>query len=52
MTGQNINLITVEGFTSIKSAEINLRELNLLVGANGAGKSNFIAAPSSPAPSL
>jgi predicted ATPase len=44
MRGQNINLITVEGFTSIKSAVVDLRELNLLVGANGAGKSNFIAA--------
>ncbi len=44
MRGQNINLITVEGFTSIRSAVVDLRELNLLVGANGAGKSNFIAA--------
>jgi predicted ATPase len=44
MKGQNINLITVEGFTSIKSAVVGLRDLNLLVGANGAGKSNFIAA--------
>ncbi|HEY3907124.1 MAG TPA: AAA family ATPase [Streptosporangiaceae bacterium] len=44
MTGQNIDKITVEGFTSIKSAAVELRELNLLVGANGAGKSNFIRA--------
>lgn len=44
MRGQNINSITVEGFTSIKSAVVDLRELNLLVGANGAGKSNFVAA--------
>jgi len=35
----------VEGFTSIKSAKVRLRDLNVLVGANGAGKSNFIAAP-------
>lgn len=44
MTAQNIDKITVEGFTSIKSAVVELRELNLLVGANGAGKSNFIRA--------
>jgi predicted ATPase len=44
MKGQNIKSITVEGFTSIKSAVVDLRELNLLVGANGAGKSNFISA--------
>jgi predicted ATPase len=44
MQGQNIDSITVEGFTSIRSAEIHLKKLNLLVGANGAGKSNFVAA--------
>jgi predicted ATPase len=34
----------VEGFTSIRSAALELRDLNVLVGANGAGKSNFIRA--------
>lgn len=32
------------GFTSIRSAELALNDVNVLVGANGAGKSNFIRA--------
>lgn len=32
----------LEGFRSIKSAEIELRALNVMIGANGAGKSNLI----------
>ncbi len=34
--------VTVEGFKSIRRCELELRSLNLLVGANGAGKSNFL----------
>lgn len=34
----------MEGFTSIPSAALTLGEINVLVGANGAGKSNFIRA--------
>lgn len=34
----------MEGFTSIRSVTLTLRDLNVLVGANGAGKSNFIRA--------
>ena len=35
--------ITVEGFRSIRSIErLELQPINVLVGANGAGKSNFI----------
>lgn len=44
MVRQKLRAITVEGFTSIKSATVELSDLNVLVGANGAGKSNFIAA--------
>jgi predicted ATPase len=36
--------VVVEGFTSIRSATLELRDLNVLVGANGAGKSNLIRA--------
>jgi predicted ATPase len=36
--------IHIEGFTSIRSASVDLTRLNVLVGANGAGKSNFIQA--------
>jgi predicted ATPase len=42
MAGQRLTAITVEGFTSIRSARLDLRPLNVLVGANGSGKSNFI----------
>jgi predicted ATPase len=42
MKYQSLESIVVEGFTSIRSATVNLRGLNVLVGANGAGKSNFI----------
>jgi predicted ATPase len=35
--------ITVEGFKSIATMELNLNDLNVLIGANGAGKSNFVA---------
>ena len=34
--------VVVEGFTSIRSAELALNDVNVLVGANGAGKSNLI----------
>lgn len=34
--------IKIEGFKSIRSVEVELRPLNVLIGANGSGKSNFI----------
>jgi predicted ATPase len=38
-----LNKITIKGFKSIKSLEnFELKSVNLLIGANGAGKSNFI----------
>ena len=38
-----LDWITVKGFKSIKSVEeLDLRPINILIGANGAGKSNFI----------
>lgn len=41
--GQPINKITLKGFKSIRSLEdFPLRSLNVLIGANGAGKSNFV----------
>ena len=40
-----LDYITIKGFKSIKSIEkLELRPINLLIGANGAGKSNFISA--------
>lgn len=37
---ENIHL---DGFKSIKSESIEIKDLNILIGANGSGKSNFIA---------
>lgn len=38
-----LSRIQIEGFRSIASAELELKALNVFIGANGAGKSNFIA---------
>ncbi len=35
--------IQIEGFKSIRSSTLELRPLNVLIGANGAGKSNLIS---------
>ena len=38
-----LNKLTVEGFKSIKNLnEFKLESLNVIIGANGAGKSNFV----------
>jgi len=38
-----ISRIKLSGFKSIKSAELEFDNLNVLIGANGSGKSNFIS---------
>ena len=38
-----LDTIEVTGFKSIRELKLELRRLNVLIGANGAGKSNFIA---------
>jgi predicted ATPase len=35
--------VTLKGFKSIKAMELELRSLNILIGANGAGKSNLVS---------
>jgi predicted ATPase len=35
--------IEIAGFKSIRSAQVELSRLNVLIGANGAGKSNFVS---------
>ncbi|MDM8516327.1 AAA family ATPase [Desulfobacterales bacterium HSG16] len=35
--------LTINGFKSIKTINLELRSLNILIGANGAGKSNLIS---------
>ncbi len=34
--------ISIKGFKSIRDVEVELRDINVLIGANGSGKSNFI----------
>jgi predicted ATPase len=36
-----LNRIVLKGFKSIREMELELRPLNILIGANGSGKSNF-----------
>ena len=38
-----LNYITIKGFRSIQETRLTFRSLNVLIGANGAGKSNLIA---------
>src|SRR5690625_4322210 len=38
-----ITQIEIEGYKSIKSLKLDLEPINILLGANGAGKSNFIS---------
>ena len=38
-----IETIKIEGFKSIKSMELELRPINVFIGSNGSGKSNFIS---------
>ncbi len=41
--GAPLKSLTLEGFKSVKSLQaFELRSLNVLIGANGAGKSNFV----------
>lgn len=38
-----LNKLTIKGFKSIRALEeFELRDLNVLIGGNGAGKSNFV----------
>ncbi len=38
-----LNNIKIEGFRSIKNLDLNLSPINILIGSNGVGKSNFIS---------
>lgn len=39
-----LRTIRIKGFKSIKEQEINFNRVNILIGSNGAGKSNLISA--------
>jgi len=36
--------ISIAGYKSIRDARVELRDINILIGANGAGKSNLVSA--------
>ena len=38
----NLDRIQIKGFKSIRELDLELRPLNVLIGANGSGKSNFM----------
>ena len=38
-----IEYLEIKGFKSIKAARMNLKPLNILIGSNGSGKTNFIS---------
>lgn len=40
---EHLTRVKIEGYKSIKKCDIELKNLNILIGANGAGKSNFIS---------
>ncbi len=40
---KNLKRIRVEGFKSIKQLDLLMRDINILIGANGAGKTNLIS---------
>lgn len=38
-----LSKVVIKGFKSIKECDLDLKNLNVIIGANGAGKSNFIS---------
>lgn len=40
--GKTLSHLTIKGYKSIQNCEMELKNINILIGANGAGKSNFI----------
>lgn len=38
-----MDYIEIEGYKSIKNARIDIKPINLIIGANGSGKSNFLS---------
>ncbi|SHN92938.1 hypothetical protein BHECKSOX_1895 [Bathymodiolus heckerae thiotrophic gill symbiont] len=39
----NLSRIKIKGFKSIKALDLEMKPINVLIGANGSGKSNFIS---------
>ena len=43
MNSRQITKIEIEGFKSIKECSLDLKMINVLIGSNGSGKTNFIS---------
>lgn len=43
MNTEQISKINIKGFKSIKDCHLDMKMINVLIGSNGAGKSNFIS---------
>lgn len=43
LSGDQLSRIDISGYRSIKQCSIELKKTNVLIGSNGAGKSNFIS---------
>ncbi|WP_246260790.1 AAA family ATPase [Candidatus Ruthia endofausta] len=39
----NLSHIKIKGFKSIKELDLEMKSINVLIGANASGKSNFIS---------
>ena len=44
LRADQLSRMTISGYKSIKSCDISFGKINVLIGSNGAGKSNFISA--------
>ncbi len=44
MNGEMLKKIRIKGFRSIRNASVDLGNINILIGSNGSGKSNFLSA--------
>lgn len=44
LQNDQLSRMTISGYKSIKKCDISFRKINVLIGSNGAGKSNFISA--------
>lgn len=42
-SGNRLKKLTIEGFKSIKKLDLKIQDLNILIGANGAGKTNLLS---------
>jgi predicted ATPase len=43
MSYKRLSRLVLQSFKSIRQCDLKLGELNILIGANGAGKSNFMS---------